>query len=225
MNDEFIECIRQLKPAHQKDAIKDIFSWKEFERIINLRPFVSASRLKFVSCDEQSWPAQDWLSDVNTYPPNLIKNLLKDKMGYFRDCTRVNSKINNIAKTLDELTGFSTDAHIYFSLVDDKISKKEFGIHNDISHNLIVQIEGNTQIEIWNIKSEDKSKTNTDSLDKPPVIDMMLSPGDIVYIPAYFWHRATSKTKRLSISFPSADGFPKEMCQDRTWLNIEELIK
>ena len=53
----------------------------------------------------------------------------------------------------------------------------------------------------------------------------MLSPGDIVYIPAYFWHRATSKTKRLSISFPSAADTSKINSQDREWLNIEELIK
>jgi hypothetical protein len=223
MNDEFIECIKQLKPAYQKDAIKNIFSWKEFETLINLRPFASASRLIFVSKDKYGWPDQAWLSDLNTYPPSLLKVVLKEKMGYFSDCTRINSKINDISKRLDELTGCATDAHIYFSLIDNDISNVGFGIHTDSSHNLIVQVEGNTRLEIWDIK--DTPQKNIDSLDKSPIIDVILSPGDIVYVPAYFWHRATSKTKRLSISFPSAVDFSKEMCQDRTWLNIEEFIK
>ena len=225
MNIEFIKCIKESKPAHQKDAIKNIFSWKEFESLINLRPFVSSSRLRLLSNDEYSWPNQAWLTDVNTYPPSLLKNILKEKMGYFRDCTRINSKINNMSKILDELTGCPTDAHIYFSVIENEISNQGFGIHNDMSHNLIVQVEGNTRFEIWDIKPKSKSRVNVDSVDIPPIIDVLLSPGDIVYVPAYFLHRATSKTKRLSISFPSFAETSENKSQDKEWLNIEEFVK
>lgn len=227
MNDEFIDCIKQLKPAHQKDAIKNIFSWKEFESLINLRPFVSSSRLIFTDATKEervSWPWQAWLSDVNTFPATLLEKFIKNNMGYLIDCSRVNNKINNICEQLDTLTGYSTDAHIYFSIVENNISNHGFGIHKDTSHNLIVQIEGKTRIEIWNIESE-SDVTTLNNLDELPVIDTILNSGDIVYIPKNYWHRATSQTKRLSISFPSAVGVPKKMCQDRTWLNIEELIK
>ena len=217
MNDEFLECIKQLKPAHQKSAIKDIFSWKEFESLINLRPFVSTSRFNVLLNEKYSWPRQAWLTDVNTFPPTLLKNILKEKMGYIRDCTRINSKINCISKKLEELTGCATDAHIYFSLVENEISNQGFGIHNDAAHNLIVQVEGNTRLEIWDIKP--KFESRVDSVDVPPIIDVLLSHGDIVYVPAYFLHRATSKTKRLSISFPMSEN--KNIQQERNWINLK----
>jgi ribosomal protein L16 Arg81 hydroxylase len=90
---------------------------------------------------------------------------------------------------------------------------------------LIVQVEGNTRFEIWDIDPKSKLRVNIDSVDIPPIIDVVLSRGDIVYVPAYFLHRATSKTKRLSISFPSSVETSEIESQDREWLNIEEFIK
>ena len=53
-----------------------------------------------------------------------------------------------------------------------------------------------------------------------PVLDVDMEPGDAIWIPRYFPHLATSKTKRLSISFPISHVPIKYGSEDREWVNI-----
>ena len=98
-----------------------------------------------------------------------------------------------------------------------------FGIHSDGSHNLIVQVEGKTRMEIWDIKDID-AKNNIKCLDILPVIDVIMKPGDCVFIPKRYWHKASSKMKRLSVSFPSCPDIDVSNAQDRVWINIDKLL-
>lgn len=210
-----IDEIKQIKPAYFKDAFDKIFSWQELENLLNLRPFVNDQRFHVLNENARyEWPRQTWMSDVNCFPPTLLDQEIRKHHAYFSDASRVNHKVNSICEELDNTLKGCTDAHIYFNLNEN--GKRGFGIHWDFSHNLIIQMEGETQMQIW---SEEIMGARTMSmLQESPVIDVIMKPGDAVFVPLRTYHCATSMSKRLSVSFPvSFDDTPS---QDRHWIKI-----
>ncbi len=140
--------IEKLQPSHFINAFPNIFSWRELENLLNLRPFVNHQRLKFINKEEYSWNNQGWLTDVNTYPPTLLERELRTNLCSIIDASRVNKKVNSICKELEStFTNSCVDAHIYFTVAEDL--SRGFGIHWDNSHNLIVQIEGSSRFQIY----------------------------------------------------------------------------
>ena len=61
-----------------------------------------------------------------------------------------------------------------------------------------------------------------DAIDCVPMLDVIMNPGDIVYIPMNHWHQGISHTKRLSISFPMAESSHDQTTyfEDRNWIKI-----
>ena len=185
-------------------SIKEkLLTFKELETLLNLRPFTNDKRFIFIKSRDRrfKWSNNCWATDVNCWPISLIKKLTKEGTCYLRDCSRANSKINNVAGQLEKKFNSPVDCHIYFSLHQDSAS---FDKHKDESHNFIVACEGEIKFEIFlNKKITKKLKT-----------------GDYVYIPAGVYHRAVPLTdKRISCSFPiklPLGGIKEE----RTWLKI-----
>jgi hypothetical protein len=223
INFDLAEKIKGMQPFYQRAYFNKIFSWKELEALLNLRPFVNDKRFYIHSGKEYNWTSSGWSSDQATYPADILQEELQHYNCYFRDSSRVNKEVNEIAKDLETITGYPTDAHIYFSLNDEE--HKEFGIHNDISHNFIVQVEGTTRFRVWNFKGLDETTVeNVEYLDKPPYIEVDMNPGDAIFIPKKYWHSATSTTKRMSISFPIVP-IDTAFFECRDWLDIDTLIK
>ena len=130
--------------------------------------------------------------------------------------SRCTKKINDFAARLEKKYNAPVDAHIYMC----RNSKLEhpFGVHFDRSHNVIVQCEGTTIFKVWD-KVEDIPQNCHLDLDNSPIIDVDMKPGDVIWIPAYYPHLATSKTSRLSVSFPIALE-PHSHFEDRTWVEL-----
>lgn len=212
--------ILQFKPFYQPSLIHDLFSWKELENLLNLRPFVNAQRFHILSGKQYEWGSSCWLSDVNTYPPSLIQEEIQNHVCYLSDCSRVNSQVNQLCQQLETLTAYPTDAHIYFSVED--IPTPGFGIHYDFSHNLIVQIEGQTHFKVWGERENEFTPTNVNEIQEDPILDVVMNAGDVIFIPIYYWHSAHSITKRLSISFPLSP-HPYSLHQCRKWIELTNL--
>lgn len=215
IKDEILKC----NPCHLSNAFPKIFSWGELEALLNLRPFVNNKRFKIINDRQYYWGVEGWLSDPNTYPPTLLEEELKKHVCYFLDSSRVNETINGICKELEE-TFFNScsDAHIYFTIADTM--EGGFGIHWDYSHNLIVQVEGNTRFLLWDVYAkENETERVVESLDKDPIVDVVMNPGDAVFVPLRSYHQAISQTKRLSVSFPISfnNEYPS---QDRHWIKL-----
>ena len=214
---EFFPVNKHLKPFY----VKDIMSWSELEKLINLRPLMSNSRFQCSEDKNFTWPNRSWLSDVNTYPPQTVKAMMKLGTCYITDCSRVNKTINSMCKYIEDSTGSATDAHIYFSQVKDK----SFGVHCDSSANFIVQCEGETYFKVWDIKGSPGEEYDMEArlgVPKPePLIDVLMNPGDIVFIHSLMYHQAVSKTNRVSVSFP-IDMLNKkpEYIQERDWIRL-----
>lgn len=215
--EKVLDKIANLELFYERDLIHDLFSWKELESLLNLRPFVNADRFTIINNQRYTWGRENWLTDVNTYPPDLIQSEIKKYVCYLRDCSRVNSKVNNLCGELESITDFPTDAHIYFAA--ENVDSPGFSIHHDFSHNLIVQVEGESRFQVWG-KTKDISQPrySIDEMTEPPRIDVIMKPGDAIFIPLHYMHYVQSMTKRLSISFPLTPqkGHP----QTRHWISI-----
>jgi len=219
-----IKKILEMKPFHEPNCVHNIFSWKDLENLINLRPVVNNKRFRFANHKNYNWPYQAWLSDVNTYPPSILDKELKKYTAYIVDMSRVNKKVNAICAQLESSIKLSTDAHIYFSLVDNLKEDSGFPIHWDTAHNLIIQIEGISQHLVWNREVNDNDPKNLTYINESPFLDVVMKPGDITFIPMKMYHKVISKTKRLSISFPM-NYFDEDIFQDRKWINLVEETK
>jgi ribosomal protein L16 Arg81 hydroxylase len=226
MLESISDQLKLLKPFYKKGCVNNIFSWKELENLVNLRPFMTTSRFKFVNNKSYNWPKVKWITDMNTYPIEILEEELKHYMGHVQDCSRVNKKINQISYELETIFNSASDAQIFFTTNLKDISVYGFGIHNDDNNNFIVQVEGVTNIRIWDYPNQTDA-IYTDSLNYEPIIDLEMHPGDVVFIPYKHWHCVTPKTKRLSISFSLQ--YPTDIdtneWQSRKWIDFEDMLK
>ena len=206
-----LKKIKSVKPHFFKNSIQNVFSWKELENLLNLRPLLSPDRFHSVTNESSlSWDDQAWVLDQKTYPPSTVGYLIQNHSCFIQDASRVNKKINNICLQLEQTFNGDCDAHIFFNLSNNL--QEGFGIHHDKSHNLIVQVAGKSEVKVWNGLEKD----NPEQI----VICEIMHPGDAVFIPMDVSHCITSLTKRLSISFPINFNWKKEH-QDRNWIVLE----
>ena len=215
--ENIIEKIQNKKAFYEKADIRNLFSWESLNNLLNLRPFINSARFHVMSDGNFTWNKQGWLSDQNTYPPALLYNLVNKHSCYISDASRVNENVNKVCEELENMLKYPTDAHIYFSASDN--CTQGFPIHWDWSHNLIVQVEGKTNFKVWDIIADPKSNRLIDSLPQKPMLDVVMEPGDVIFVPEKVYHQASSLTRRMSISFPSSP-YEKLQPQERYWINL-----
>ena len=151
---------------------------------------------------------------------------MEEHICYLKDMSRCTEKVNAFSKKVEDIYQQEVDAHIYMCRNIDRIHP--FGIHFDWSHNVIVQCEGQTNFKVWDEIEPSKAKEmlNTHkstllTLSSDPILDVEMKPGDAIWIPRFYPHLATSRTKRLSISF----AFNKKLdriTEDRNWVTFDD---
>ena len=196
--------LKALTPHFGKTA--SLYTYKEFEGLLNLRPFVSVKRFRPANDTKRyNWPIYDWYTDPNVWPVSAIKQVLKYSAIYLNDASRANQKINGFSEGLEKVFKKPVDCHIYFSNNSNK--SKSFGKHKDENHNVIVVCEGKINFKIYNGNK---------------IMNKNLSKGDYCFVPAHMYHMITPlTTKRLSCSFPCElidDNF--EAFEDRKWYKV-----
>jgi ribosomal protein L16 Arg81 hydroxylase len=182
----------------RKVFFPSIFTWEDVDTCLNSLPFyLNAEDPNFFTYIElinhESGNKSDPIIPCNNYEwPGLTHDVSfifeRIKLGdtfIISNLSRFNKDINDICKFLEDSTGTPADAHLYGSL---STHSKSFGIHRDNPHNIIVQIDGSC---IWKVWEEEVL-----------VIDDILYPGDVIYVPSLYYHQAIPAGKRLSISFP-----------------------
>jgi hypothetical protein len=206
------------KPIFKEQYCPNLFSWKDLENLINIRPLMNSRRVHVIDDGkEYKWDNDPWTIDFNCWPPSLLKVVLEKHHCYFSDMSRCTETINSFARDLEREYGRQTDAHIY--LCRDPSIQHPFGIHFDVSDNVIVQCEGKTNFKVWNVVDDINQKPNQMDIQHKPLLDVIMSPGDAIWIPRYYPHLATSKTSRLSVSFPMSHSDNKTF-QEREWIQL-----
>ena len=100
---------------------------------------------------------------------------------------------------------------------------KSFKVHEDCANNFIIQVEGQTHWRVYNnrcsnIVGKRFDYPEHDFLDC--AIDVIMSPGDMLYIPARCYHQAQPHEKRLSVSIPMQHMYPHLKPMDRHYYEI-----
>ena len=217
-----------MEAKYVEGYLPDLFSWDELAYLINIRPLLTTKRVKLL--DEKGrqfkWMSTGWNLDPNCYPPALIKELLEEMVRYFTDMSRSTEKINDVARSIENTYQRNTDAHIY--VCRNPSLEHPFGAHFDDAHNIIVQCEGQTHFKVWKevkVKNFDewaKSNKNLNlDIKEDPILDVVMNPGDVLWVPMYYPHHAVSLTPRLSVSFPfTPRGLLTQANEDRNWITL-----
>ena len=209
-----------MKADFKENYSPDLFSWKELEQLINIRPLMNVNRIRFPGNEREkyTWKNDKWTVDPYCYPPSLLKKLINERTFFLiSDMTRCTEKVNNFAKKIESDRNLSTDAHIYVCL--NPKQDHPFGTHFDTLDVIVVQCEGNTNFKVWDKVEDISQKHHHLELTHPPLIDVNMNPGDVIWIPRYFPHLATSKSKRMSISFCQGT-FSNTNFQERDWIRL-----
>ena len=223
-----LDPLSSMEAIYVEKYLPNLFSWQELADLINIRPLLTGKRVKLLDPKNRrfEWVSTGWNHDPNCYPPSLIKNLLDEMVIYFTDMSRATKKINDFAKTIENKYQRNTDAHIY--VCRNPKLEHPFGAHFDDAYNVIVQCEGETHFKVWNKINVDNfsdwsKNTKNLKLDikEKPIIDVIMKPGDALWIPIHYPHHAISLTPRLSVSFPfTPRGLMTESIEDRSWVTL-----
>jgi hypothetical protein len=133
-----------------------------------------------------------------------------------------NRKTQELLNTFERIFDVDAAIHVYGGLQ----GSKSFNIHDDYPCNFIVQVEGTTKWKIYKNRISSLYKTGTQqqfiSEDKLEIdIEVELSPGDALYIPARAYHCAFPTEKRLSMSIPCWPRMPgSNQTPDRNYYKV-----
>ena len=205
-----------MKPDLKREYSPNLLTWDEFSTLINIRPLMSSpTRVRVNGMEETfTWKNSIWSIDPNCFPASLLKEMIGKYVCSFLDMSRSTKKINDFAKKLEEEYNLSADAHIY-TCRNPKLGHP-FGIHYDYADNVIVQCEGKTNFKVWE-EVEPTSGSNVNlTVNDPPIRDIDMNPGDVIWIPKHYPHLASSKTPRMSVSSPLKPG----PTQPREWVKL-----
>ena len=215
-----------MKAKYVEGYLPHLFSWNDLASVINIRPLMTTSRVKLLDGQGRKfkWTATGWHRDPNCYPPSLIRSLLDEMVIYFTDMSRVHKNLNEFATCIEDEYQRQTDAHVYICCNPEL--EHPFGAHIDEAHNIIIQCEGETNFKVWNeLKDGEKIMKDGDNInmkiDDEPILDVVMKPGDALWVPMYYPHQAISLTPRLSVSFPfTPSGLLTLANEDRNWITL-----
>lgn len=133
------------------------------------------------------YPLKELVEDINGGSSFIIHNF-----------TRFNKKINDIASEIENIfDGISLDFHVYAGLSENC---RSFSIHKDTSYNFIFQLDGQSHWKVYNRNDGIPYSNFEHDDDLELLIDDILTPGDLIYIPVGNYHKCIPLGKRISIS-------------------------
>lgn len=219
------------KPHYFKgllDNVSELASWKSIEECINNPQFYNFeivgqdSMKKDIPAFRKAWVTDKAVQEKSFVAESVINGdtLIITNYGFY------NNVISSLLNTIENIFDVNAAAHLYCGR---KSGSKSFNIHEDYPVNFICQIEGKTRWQVFNNRISYLYRTGImnnqlteDMLDKE--IDVILEPGDVLYIPSRAYHAAIPEDEsRISISIPCWNRFPTDPLEnsiDRNYYNI-----
>jgi len=206
-------------------------TWDEVEYCLNNPQFYSITfinkdEVRFVELPEYERCWSRSTADVEEimknweYGHNLIIN------NFDQGFRKKQEIIEQFERYFDGKTAF----HVYAGLM----KCNSFNAHEDTASNFILQVEGETHWKCYRnrcsnlVKKQPQKKEEfdfyQDIVPEPEklecVIDHVLKPGDMLYIPARGYHQAFPSGKRLSVSIPMQHMLPHLKPIDRKYYDL-----
>jgi hypothetical protein len=91
-------------------------------------------------------------------------------------------------------------------------------LHRDIAHNLIFQLEGKKRFWLWPRAEKldphpllsglgNFSRVDPETRELPRRIEVILEPGEVLFLPSLWWHHTRALARSLSVNFWWAEGW------------------
>lgn len=127
---------------------------------------------------------------------------------------RYDKATNDLLFDVESNFNCASDIHVYGGVT----AANSFKIHCDETCNFIIQVEGTTPWTVYNESFAFISSSNSyfpSDNEVTPALEVELTPGDILFIPAWRYHRATPNSKRLSMSIAMMQKYYQTPCINR----------
>ena len=132
----------------------------------------------------------------NSWNTRTLKKYWDEGCSFVLHTIQLNENLKHLIQYFEEETGMQFDAHTYCG----KSNSKSYRYHCDVSHNLILQCQGYTRWKVYPLITKQSMTFSEMKMD--PVIDVVMNPGDMIWVPMFQVHYAEPITDRLSVSFP-----------------------
>lgn len=189
------------KPLLLKNYINDaelLATWKDIEFCVN-HPWqynllnIHSNLQQYMTVKQQH---SYWYDKLVSDKQQVLDNLHNGHTLVVENYSVHSTATQEVCKRIESLMDVSCDMHVYCSLG----ASSSLPVHCDELSRFIIQIEGETQWKVFDNTSNllyNKDMNNA-------IIDTVLRPGDMLYIPSGTYHAATPFEKRISISIPCA---------------------
>lgn len=183
----------------------DIITWNDVENCLNNPSLYEIELIDKTNSQKIQLPLykKHWVSS-HTFEKQMIVDLFNQgnsaailNYGFYSQNT------NELLRAFEETFYVSSAIHVYCGLE----GSKSFNIHEDFPCNFIIQVDGNTHWKVYKNKASQLFAPR--GYESFPVdtnmeidLEIVLKPGDALYIPARAYHVALVQEKRLSISVP-----------------------
>lgn len=194
----------------------NLVSWGEIENYLNNPYFYHKDIIhiidqngNFKELEEKIYP---WSTDSRYSPKEIFENINAGFGFYCSNFNKFSERCNNLSSEIyKNIPNINLDFHVYGGL---KKSSESFAIHRDTSNNIILQIDGESHWKVYNSDFSIENRNLNSDENLKLLIDYILRPGDLLYIPVGNYHKCNPLSKRLSISVCFV---PKGFYYDTNW--------
>ncbi|MBT2452174.1 cupin-like domain-containing protein [Streptomyces sp. ISL-43] len=186
-----------------------LFSWDDLNRIIATQR-LEPPRLR-LSVDGEMVPVHRYAVPTTTRRavtwsrilPAELHAQLKDGASLVLDSIeKIHPPIGVAAEGLEHFLGTPVQVNAYASWTE----REGFGLHWDDHDVVVVQVHGSKRWRLYGATREAPTFRDVESPEKPegdPVADIVLDPGDVLYLPRGWWHAVTADqgTESLHLTF------------------------
>jgi len=192
-------------PKVFKNSFKyeNVILWKDLENYLN-NPYSYLNNVEFISdSGSKIFPSRacyPYCGEPRYLVSQVFELINKDYSFILLNMNRFNKNLNKLSLEIEEnlKPTVDLDFHLYCGLGD---KSQSFYAHSDISHNIIMQVDGECDWKVYDCLFDGAVMLPQSSeVGLNLVIDEILTPGDSIYIPQGVLHKCLPKNKRLSIS-------------------------
>ena len=130
------------------------------------------------------------------YNMNMLSKLWEECYTFIVHGSCVTPRVKQLIKSVECEHNVDAQSHIYMG----KYQSRSFDIHCDNPDNIIVQCIGKSKVTIYNESGSAAGCVQSENITIKE--QLILEPGDSIFIPALQYHLFEPLTDRLSISIP-----------------------
>lgn len=128
---------------------------------------------------------------------SVLRKLWEDRYTFIVHGSSITPELRSIIEEIEKDNNVEAQSHIYMG----KIKSRSFPIHADDPDNLIIQCIGKSRVTIYN-EYRDSPDGECPEANLTVKEQVILEPGNTIYIPSLQFHLFEPLTDRLSISIP-----------------------